>query len=291
MGIGEDFKKFCENIAVQDLDSIRYRYKRITKQLNKDFWSSESDTSHSIYAGSFGRGTATEKTSDIDMIFWLPSDLYSTYNNYSGNGQSAMLQAVRASMKKTYSSSEIGADGQIVYVNFDDDRRFEVLPAFELTDDSFRHADSNDGGSWKDTNPRPEIQAMIDRDKECNGNLRRLCRMMRLWKLTCDAGMSGMLIDTLAYNFIGEYQYKDKSYLYYDFLTRDFLIYLSQCDRDQKHWLSPGARQYVLRTGSFERKAASGAEVASKAIAVYDNDKPAAGRAKWRELYGSSFPA
>ncbi len=290
MGIGEDFKKFCDNIVVQDLDNIRYRYKRITKQLNKDFWSTESETAHSIYAGSFGRGTATEKTSDIDMIFWLPSSLYDKYNNYSGNGQSALLQAVRDSMKTTYPNSTIGADGQIVGVNFDDGRRFEVVPAFELTTGAFRYPDSNNGGTWKETNPRPEIKAMIDRDKDCNDNLRRLCRMMRHWRLKHDAGISGLLIDTLAYNFMADYAHKDKSFLYYDFMTRDFLDYLGACDTTQTYWVSPGARQHVYRIGSFERKARASADDARTAIAKYSSD-PSAARAKWREIYGTSFPS
>ncbi len=290
MAIGDDFKTFCDKIAVQDVESIRYRYKRLTKQLNKDFWSLESETAHSIYAGSFGRGTATEKTSDIDMVFWLPSKYWEIYDEYSGNGQSAMLQAVRNSIKNTYSSSAIGADGQIVYVNFDDDRRFEVLPAFELTDDSFRYPDSNDGGSWKNTNPRPEKKAMVERDSECNGNLRLLCRMMRHWRLTWNADISGLLIDTLAYNFLENYENKAKSFVYYDWISRDFLKYLSDQDRDKKYWLSPGARQQVYRIGSFERKASTSYDVALQAIAVYDKEKPAAGRAKWREIYGNSFP-
>ena len=37
-----------------------------------------------------------------------------------------------------------------------------------------------------------------------------------------------MLIDTLAYQFIDGWGYKDKSYLYHDFLVRDFFYYLGK---------------------------------------------------------------
>jgi len=44
---------------------------------------------------------------------------------YVGNGQSALLQAVRASVKKTYSVTKVGADGQVILVPFDDGITFE----------------------------------------------------------------------------------------------------------------------------------------------------------------------
>ena len=34
------------------------RYKEITKAVNRTFWNSESETDHSRYVGSYGRGTA-----------------------------------------------------------------------------------------------------------------------------------------------------------------------------------------------------------------------------------------
>ena len=40
MGVAEDFSTFKDNynITSELITSISYRYKRITKQLNKDFW-------------------------------------------------------------------------------------------------------------------------------------------------------------------------------------------------------------------------------------------------------------
>ena len=60
MTISEKFQIFCKNIRIDDnvVDVISYRYKRITKRLNIDFWGSDSEISHSLYVGSYGRGTA-----------------------------------------------------------------------------------------------------------------------------------------------------------------------------------------------------------------------------------------
>ena len=291
MGVGEDFKTFCGNLAVTNRDSISSRYELITRRFNLEFWNTDSRTNHSIYAGSFGRNTATGKTSDVDMIFWLPVSYYNTYNAYSGNGQSALLQLVRSALQKTYSTTHVGADGQIVAVSFQDGITFETLPAFVNTDGVFTFPDSNGGGSWKTTNPRPEISEINRIDKDCNGNLKNLCKMARAWKKKWDIPISGLLIDTLAYNFIRGYEYRDKSYLYYDFMSRDFFEYLRTQPTDKQYWLSPGANQYVWRKGAFEYKALRCKNIAVEACS-YQSDKYGwTARQKWREIYGTEFPA
>ena len=58
MGIGEAFLAFCEALKISNRETISYRYKRITRQLNADFYGYPDDTYHSIYTGSYGRDTA-----------------------------------------------------------------------------------------------------------------------------------------------------------------------------------------------------------------------------------------
>ena len=41
--------------------------------------------------------------------------------------------------------------------------------------------------------------------------------MLRAWKQEHNINISGILIDTLAYNFIKQWAYRNKSYFYYDF--------------------------------------------------------------------------
>lgn len=245
MGLADWFKEFCGNIQVQDGGTISSRYHNITRRLNIDFWETTSDTSHSLYVGSYGRNTAIQGFSDLDMIFRLPVALYTQYDEYKGNGQSALLQAVRKSLLKKYSSSKIGADGQVVAISFTDGITFEVVPAFVNTDDSFTFPNAGAGGSWKKTNPRPEIKAIRDRNNACNENLVPLCRMMRAWKREWGVPIGGLLVDTLAYQFIDEWPHKDKSFFYYDWMARDFLEFMANQDKDQEYWRAPGSGQYV----------------------------------------------
>ena len=292
MGLAEWFSQFCKNIQVQDSGTISLRHRNITRRLNLDFWGIDSDTSHSLYVGSYGRNTAIQGFSDLDMVFRLPYSVYERYNNYSGNGQSALLQAVRESIQRTYSTTNIGADGQVVQVPFTDGLTFEVVPVFDNTGGSFIFPDTNGGGSWRVTNPKPEIEAIRGRNSDCNGNLVRLCRMMRAWKSKWSVPIGGLLIDTLAYQFIDDWEYKNKSYLYYDYMCRDFFAFMAQQDRDKDYWRAPGSGQYVYRKGAFEWKATRCYNISLEAIA-HESARPKrewSAKQKWREIFGTSFP-
>lgn len=291
MSISNWFETFNSNLRMSKdtVDTISYRYKRITKQLNKDFWNSDSDTLHSFYAGSYGRGTEIH-TSDIDMIMQLQYETYVQYNAHTNNGQSALLQAVKTSIEKTYKPTSIRADGQVIILNFDDKICFEVVPAFLNKDGSYTYPDANDGGKWRTTNPKPEIEVMTSSNIKWNKNLKRLCRMGRAWKEKWDVPIGGLLIDTLAYNFLSNYQYKDKSYLYYDLMSRDFFAYMKDQKADQQYWLAVGSNQYVYTKGNFQYKALRCYNISLEAIEKEKN-YPTTAKSKWREIYGTKFPS
>ena len=290
MPLADWFTTFCANLVVRDIDSISRRYRRITQRLNTDYWTTESETAHSLYVGSYGRNTGIAGISDLDMVFWLPYQFYLQYNSYNGNGQSALLQAVRASISKTYSTTSIKADGQVILVPFDDGITFEVVPAFENVDRSFTFPDSNAGGSWKTTDPRREIDAIKSRNEATNGNLVRLARMMRAWKDKWSVPIGGLLIDTLAFQFIEAYAYRDKSYFYYDYMSRDFFKWMSDQDEKQEYWRAPGSGAFVYGKGLFQYKAKRCYNIALECIAHDTAKEEWSAKTKWREIYGTAFP-
>lgn len=292
MSVSDNFRAFrtAYLIPAPTVSSISQRYRRITKQLNKDFWSTDSETAHSLYVGSYGRDTAANGVSDLDVAFTLPNSVYHQYNAYTGNGQSALLQAVKASIERTYANSYVGGDGQVVALNFTDGIGFEILPVFVNTDNAFTFADTNNGGSWRVCGPRSEMSAFSTRNINSNGNLKAICRMARIWRDRHSVPISGMLIDTFAYQFIADWSHRDKSYLYHDFLVRDFLAYLARVDRSQTYWRAPGSGSYVWKKGNFQAPAATGYNIAVSAIDHETNNRPATARNKWRELFGSTYP-
>ncbi|MEK3955289.1 SMODS domain-containing nucleotidyltransferase [Psychrobacillus sp. FSL K6-1464] len=291
MSVSTYFSTFNSNLRMNDdiVSKINYRYKQITKRINIDYWGDTSDILHSLYVGSYGRGTEIW-VSDIDIIVQLPKSIYEKYHNYSSNGQSALLQDVKNVLKKTYSSSDLRGDGQVVGISFQDGIKFEVVPVFINSEGSYYYPDTNFGGSWKTTDPKKEIAAMNIRNSDTNRNLKRLCRMARAWKNHCNVPISGILIDTLAYKFINEWAYKDKSYFYYDYLSRDFFKYLKDLDKEKLYWLAPGSNRYVWKDGNFQYKAATAYNLSLEAIENETNGYSYSSKLKWREIYGTKFP-
>ena len=290
MSVATKFQNFCSNIRIQQsvADNISYRYKRMTKQLNEDFYNTDSETAHSLYVGSYGRDTDI-RTSDIDVLFQLPYSVYERINGHSGNGQSALLAEVRDSLKNTYSTTHMSGDGQVVGISFEDGVSFEILPCFVNTNGSYTYPDSNNGGSWKTTNPKPEIDEVRKTNDACNGNLKNLCRMARAWKDKWDVPMGGLLIDTLAYQFLKIWSHRTDSYLYYDWMKRDFFEYLKDQDANKAYWLALGSGQYVYKKGDFQYKALRCFNLAKEAIDYEQREMPYSADGKWREIYGTKF--
>jgi hypothetical protein len=293
MPVGDWFSTFCGNIKVSNRDSISRRYKAITRRLNTDFWDTVSDTSHSLYVGSYGRNTAVGGFSDLDMLFRLPYSIYERYNNYNGNGQSALLQEVKRSIERTYATTKIRGDGQVILVPFDDGLTYEIVPAFVNKDDSFTYPDANNCGRWRTTNPKPEIEAIRARNNQCNKNLILLCRMMRIWKRKWDVPIGGLLIDTLAYQFIENWEYRDRSFVYYDWMCRDFFNFMANQDKKKEYWKAPGSGQYVYGKDLFQWKARRCCNIAIEACKHESADPKREWSAKqsWREIFGTKFPS
>jgi len=218
------FEQFLNNLAIDNGNQISDRYGEITRCLNKKYRDTESRTANSLQVGSYGRYTAIKGASDFDMLYMMPK---SEWDRFKDGRQSALLQEVKSTIEGRYPKTDMRGDGQVVVVSFKN-YEFEVVPAFEQEDGSFKYPDTNNGGSWPITKPRSEIKAISDLDKEKNCNLRRLCKMVRAWKNKHGVVMGGLLIDTLAYNFLkSTTDFEDKSYLYYDWMVRDFFQYLS----------------------------------------------------------------
>ena len=194
--------------------TISQRYKRITQAVNLEFWGINSDVAHSLYVGSYGRGTAVT-TSDLDILIELPQEEYHRVSFLRGNGQSRLLQTVKNSIVNTYARTSIKADGQVVVVNFSDGMRFEILPAFCHLDmrggwdGTYIYPNTHMGGHWLSTNPKAEQEAMKRKNSydESNGLLFDTCKHIRNIHNEYFASyhLSGILIDTFVYHNIGSW--------------------------------------------------------------------------------------
>lgn len=208
--------KHGEVIPMDTRTIISMRYKTLTKAVNREFWNSLSDNAHSLYVGSYGRGTAID-TSDIDVLIELPKPDYERFDIYKGNGQSRLLQAVKNAIQVSYPRTDVRADGQVVKVTFSDGMKFEVLPAFAVMDwlgnTSYQYPDSNMGGNWRSTNPRAEQDAMRNKNVVDNGLLFDTCKHMRFIRDNYFSSyhLSGIVIDSFVFAAIGGWSWSQPS--------------------------------------------------------------------------------
>ena len=286
MSISQMFEEFIDNLAISNKQTISDRYAELTKTLNKKFRDSDSETANTLQVGSFGRKTGIDGISDLDMLYIMPKSSWDTYNN-AQNGQYKLLSDTKEAILTRYSRTAVSVDRLVVTVTFSN-FYIEVQPVFEQEDGSFKYPDTKNGGSSKITKPREEIDEISSADKDKNQNLRRLCKMARAWKNKHGVAMGGLLIDTLAYNFLKSTNYyDDKSYLYYDLLSRDFFKYLSELP-DQDYYLALGSNQRVAVKKKFQKKAKKAYDLCLKAI---DAENQSCVNDKWKKIYGRPFPA
>lgn len=276
------FSEFLSNLAVDNAEQISLRYGEVTAALNQKFRDTDSKSANSLKVGSYGRWTAIKGISDLDMIYIMPKGKWDDYKN---SKQYQLLSDVKDAIKARYSSTTVFVDRLVVralYTNF----HIEVQPVFEQEDGSFKYPDTYNGGSWKITKPYEEIKAMSEFDIQKNKNLRRLCKMARAWKNKHGVGMGGLLIDTLAHNFLkSTTDYDDKSFLYYDLMSQDFFKYLAD-QPNQDYYAALGSGQRVKVKKKFQKKAEKAYKLCVEAIEAGSEEDA---YEKWKKVYGRLF--
>lgn len=288
METSKTFQEFLSNIKIPDdvADTISSRYGRVTKSLNEYFRETNSKIANNLQVGSYGRYTGIKGISDLDMLYIMPDSQWDDYNK--DGGQSKLLKNTKTAISKTYPQSDIKVDRCVVTISFSDGTHIDVQPVFEIEDSDYKYPDTYSGGSWKITKPRKEMDAMFEFQNNKNRNLRRLCKMARAWKNKQGVVMGGLLIDTLAHNFLNSTSdYDEKSFTYYDEISRDFFKYLYDQPKSQKEYAALGSKQRVKVKKSFRSKAKTAYNLACEAIESTSKKNQ---HNKWRDIYGKDFP-
>lgn len=283
----EEIPKLLENLILQKEEEMLTTFKGVVKKLNQIYWGSDSEKDHSVQVGSYGRSTAIDGYSDLDMLFILPDILFKQYDEHENNGQSALLQDVKKVLLEKYPDSDIKADGQVVVFNHSN-YVIEIAPCFLLGDGTYKHADTNEGGSWGITDPKSEMKQINELDIASGGVLRNLCKMTRAWKNKNGVPMGGFLIDTLAFNFITlKIEFHRVSFDKYSALCRDFFDFIGEQIETQEYWLAPGSNKRVYKKGNFTAKAK---KAKNRCVEAIKNDGKELARTYWKRIFGRQFP-
>ena len=245
-------------------------------------------TNDYFIVGSYGKGTAIRPPSDVDILYILPYSTYQRISGLAGNKQSILLQEIKNTLSVRFSNTDLRADGQVVKVPFQS-YAIEVVPSFYCDDTSYMICDTSLGGKWKYTNPVKEYQAIHNVDIITDYKVTRLIWMLKAWKSSCNVDISSLGLELLSTNFITNWQYRDKSIFWYDWMMRDFFYWL--LFQRNKTFIIPGTYNILQIGDVWYSRALSAYQRAFKACQYeYDNyNHLSAG--EWQKIFGNQFIA
>lgn len=288
MSLETDFEIFIGNLEPTNISEMEITVGEIAKKLNKNYYNLDSDkTSHMYIVGSVGRETAIKGVSDLDILFDLPVEVFKRFDAYKEKKQSSLLQEVKNVLKARYPNTDISGDGQVVVIKFNK-YTVELVPGFKQSDDRFKYPDTNNGGSWKYTDPLPEISESKKTAEDTDNNFKYIANMLRAWKNKQGFKFGGLLIDTITYNFLNEKtDYRNIGFDSYLDMTKALFEYIKGLDKDQSYWYALGSNQKVYNcdNGKFITKA----EKAYKKIKDLTANSSDVNK-KLRQVFGTQFP-
>ena len=217
----------------------------------------------------------------MDMVYVMPGGKWDTYKDRPYQ----LLRDAADAIQDRYKTTTVYVDSPVVVIEY---QNFEVeaQPVFEDVDGLWFPCTKN-GGRYRLTKPREELAATREVDGEKNGNLRRLAKMTRAWKNKHGVAMGGLVIDTLAHNFLNaRTTFNTTSFGSCGQMMRDFLYYLKELP-EQGRYNALGSGQHVKVYKPFQKKAKKGFELADSALEAGEDPKA---NNRWRKVFGRGYP-
>ncbi len=174
--IADGFQQLRRNLEITGLQeqTVSTRQTNIREVLDRDLTVLET-----FLTGSYRRSTmiAPLNKADVDVFVVLDPKYY------SAAGQRALLEKVKASLRKTYTQTpDIRPDGQAVTITFTD-FKVDVVPGFYRTGGGYLIPDA-ELGRWIETDPKRHVELWSASNKAHNGDLVPLIKMVKGWNKT-----------------------------------------------------------------------------------------------------------
>ena len=153
----------------------------------------------SFLAGSYARNTmiAPLKEADVDIFVVLKPSYFHQYNNGQNGGQAALLDLLKRTLLKTYTSTpDISRNGQAVTIRFDD-FVVDVVPAFNRAGAGFLIPNSI-SKTWISTDPKKHIELVSQVNATQSARLVPLIKMIKGWNKTHSAFFRTFHLEVLA---------------------------------------------------------------------------------------------
>lgn len=188
--ITSSFQKLKENLEITGLQKSTVS----TRQENvRDVVAGEMDVLDSFLTGSYSRSTMISPLSeaDIDIFIVLDPKYYET------DGQANLLDKVKRALLKTYTKTpKISRNGQAVTITFTD-FVVDVVPAFNRKGGGYLIPNSVQK-AWIATNPKTHVDVMIQENKNHNGDLVPIVKMIKGWNKNINNDFVSFYLELLA---------------------------------------------------------------------------------------------
>ncbi len=310
MSIFQRFFQFNNNLSLtqNQYNDAKTKYDSVCKTLHNYYYSSSYDGSTKYLVGSYGKQTSIRPPGDVDVIFKIPFDTYQRFNNNT-TGPRGLLNEIRDILRNTFTTtSKIKPNGMVVEVAFTS-YNIEVLPAFEWTTSTLNgkfqvpttsnpssiyntrslvQAVNQHYGSWKTIDPREEILQLNNSNVNHRQNTKRLVRMMKCWLRHCNVPIKPVAIERLIREFLWGSPHHDKSFIYYDYLIRDFLSFL--ISKRNTTIFMPTTNDNVYLGDAWFTKAGTAYARAKLACEHEAKKEDFSAAYEWKKIFGDLYP-
>jgi len=176
--IPESFARLRSNLEITDPQStlVSVRQQAIRRVLTNDFQIMDD-----FLTGSYARSTMISPLSeaDIDIFICLHPSYFNAFNGING-GPAGLLDRVKASLRKTYTSTpNISRNGQAVTVRFSD-FVVDVVVGFNRNHGGYIIANAVNN-FWLETDPKKHVELFSQANKAHDGDLVPLIKMIKGW--------------------------------------------------------------------------------------------------------------
>jgi len=260
--------------------------------LTRVYHPSTKAVEHITEIGSIAKGTAIAPLSDIDFVFHLPVGTWKRFDDYQGNGQSALLQEVRGILLKRNPRTGIRGDGPVVVVEFTTGPNVEVVPAVLVSSDAdLLHVScsvpvTKGGGAWEKADYGAEYDRVQRAQSDSDNQYGRLIRYIKAWRRHSGATLSSVLLEQMALDFMANWPANRHAYVYDDWLVRDFLAYAVA--NHITVYALPSGKRLKWESGWYVK---AGEALTAARSACLLPDTGSLYIHYWRKVFGSGFGA
>jgi hypothetical protein len=148
--------------------------------------------------GSYSRSTmiAPLKEADIDIFVVLNEKYFHHYDNGKNGGQGGLLNLLKRTIQKSYSTTAASRNGQAVTIKFSDFRA-DVVAGFYRVGGGFLITNSSNN-TWLPTDPKKHVDLMTAANKVHANDLVPLVKMIKAWNKSNGAYFRSFHLEVLS---------------------------------------------------------------------------------------------